>query len=208
MLYTGLKHFHYLLVVLFLLSILIKFILLFVNPTKFQVFRDKVKWPEMIVSILFLVLGVVLLVLKGGQFHQLMWLKLGIIAIAIPLTIVGFKKQNKILSIFGVFLFIISYGVAEMASKRSKTVSVEVTQEQKGSVEHGKLIYENNCVVCHGAAGDKKLDLAADLTITALNELEIKQMISQGSNKMPAFSNLSETEVEAVKNYVLTLKAK
>jgi mono/diheme cytochrome c family protein len=208
MLYTGLKHFHYLLVVLFVLSILIKLILLFVNPTKFQAFRDKVKWPEMIVTILFLVLGIVMIVLKGGQFHQLMWVKLGMILVAIPLTIVGFKKQNKILSLIGVFIFIMTYGVAEMAAKRSKTVKVEVAQEQSGSVEHGKLIYENNCVVCHGAAGDKKLDLAADLTITALNELEIKQMISQGSNKMPAFSNLSETEVEAVKNYVLTLKAK
>ena len=176
--YTGLKHLHHLLVVLFLLSILIKLVLLFLNSNKFETFRNKVKWPEMIATILFLVLGIVMIVLKNGSFHTLFWVKLGMVLIAIPLTIIGFKKKNKILSLLGVFVFIMSYGVSEMATKKGPSNKTEISSAQAGTLEHGKILYENNCITCHGESGDKQLDMAANLQTISLSDLEIKNAIT------------------------------
>jgi hypothetical protein len=206
MLFTGLKHLHNFAVVLFLISILIKLVLLFTNSSKFDTYRAKVKVPEMIVTILFLVLGILMMVNKGGQFHSLFWVKLGMVFTAIPITIVGFKKKNKILSLIGVFMFIMSYGVSEMASKKGVVTTTEFAVEAQGTVEHGKALYENNCVVCHGEAGDKKLDLAADLKISTISDSEIQNMIKNGKGSMPRFSEFTEEEINALKEYVKTLR--
>ena len=203
--YTGLKHLHHLLVVLFLLSILIKLVLLFLNSNKFETFRNKVKWPEMIATILFLVLGIVMIVLKNGSFHTLFWVKLGMVLIAIPLTIIGFKKKNKILSLLGVFVFIMSYGVSEMATKKGPSNKTEISSAQAGTLEHGKILYENNCITCHGESGDKQLDMAANLQMINLSDLEIKNAITQGKGSMPSFASLSEGELDVITNYVKTL---
>jgi mono/diheme cytochrome c family protein len=203
--YTGLKHLHHLLVLLFLLSILIKLVLLFLNSNKFETFRNKVKWPEMIATILFLVLGIVMIVLKNGSFHTLFWVKLGMVLIAIPLTIIGFKKKNKILSLLGVFVFIMSYGVSEMATKKGPSNKTEISSAQAGTLEHGKILYENNCITCHGESGDKQLDMAANLQTISLSDLEIKNAITQGKGSMPSFASLSEGEVDVITNYLKTL---
>ena len=203
--YTGLKHLHHLLVVLFLLSILIKLVLLFLNSNKFETFRNKVKWHEMIVTILFLVLGIVMIVFKNGSFHTLFWVKLGMVLIAIPLTIIGFKKKNKILALLGVFVFIMSYGVSEMATKKGPSNKTEISSAQAGTLEHGKILYENNCITCHGVSGDKQLDMAANLQTISLSDLEIKNAITQGKGSMPSFASLSEGEVDVITNYVKTL---
>lgn len=205
MLFTGLKHTHQLLVVLFLLSILIKLILLFTNSAKFDVYRDKTKKAEMWVTILFLVLGIVMAFMKEGQFHTLFWVKLGMIGAAIPITIIGFKKKNKILSMLGVFVFIMSYGVSEMAAKRGVSKTAEVSAEQAGTVDHGKMLYDLNCALCHGEAGNKQLDGAADLSKSTLNESEISAIIQNGKGSMPSFGSLTEEEKSAISLYVKSL---
>ena len=58
--FTGLKHLHLLMVILFLLSMVIKTILLFVNKDKFAAYKQKTKIPEMITTIVFLITGVVM----------------------------------------------------------------------------------------------------------------------------------------------------
>lgn len=204
--FTGIKHLHLLLVILFVLTTLIKTILLFVDSSKFEAYRAKTKLPEIIVTILFLVTGITLIIIKGGGFHTLFFVKLGLMIVGIPLTIIGFKKQAKIPALVGTFLFIMTYGMAEMASKKALVTTVEISLEESGTLPHGTKLYNLNCVTCHGETGNKNLGGAADLSGSSFTEIQIADMISKGTKKMPAFSSLNEEETKAISLYVKTLQ--
>lgn len=205
--YTGLKHLHVLLVVLFLLSVIIKAVLLFTKSEKFTDFRSKTRLSEMIISILFLVTGVILVFLKGGSFHSLFWVKIAMVLAGIPLAIVGFKKQLKIPAMLGTFLFIMAYGVAEMAAKKVVITNVEVSEEIEGSAEHGLKVYQANCISCHGQDGKRQLDMASDLSTSTLTIKEVKSVLISGRGNMPKFVQLTVKEQEAVAQYVLQLRS-
>ena len=106
--YTGLKHLHLLLIFLFVASIMIKALLLLINQQKFESYRKKTKVPEMVITMLFLVTGVIMIFTKGwGGLHYFFHIKLFIMLIAISLAIIGFKKKNKILGLISAFLFVL-----------------------------------------------------------------------------------------------------
>lgn len=66
----------------------------------------------------------------------------------------------------------------------------------------GKEIFEINCVVCHGDAGDLGFGGAADLTQSALNLEERMEIIANGKNAMMPYSSmLNHDEIEAVAIY-------
>ncbi len=72
---------------------------------------------------------------------------------------------------------------------------------------YGKKIYQTQCIVCHGEAGNAKIAQASDLTISKLNETSIGDLVYHGKRAMPAFKDrLGEPEILAVSKYVLTLK--
>lgn len=204
--FTGFKHLHTLFVALFLISVVIKLILLFTKPTTFDKFRAKTRVPEMIATIVFLLTGIAMIIMKEGQFHTLFWIKIALIFAAIPLTIVGFKKKAKIPSLLGAFLFIMIYGVAEMASKKAPIQKVNVAANITGSEEHGFELYKANCVLCHGEAGDKKMAGASDLSISTISKEEVISIIKNGKGNMPKFSFLQAEELEALQQYLNSLK--
>lgn len=205
--YTGLSHLHLTTVILFLLSMVIKTVLLFFNTDKFVVFRQKTKVPEMIISTLFLVSGIIMIVLKDAKFSSFLWVKIALIFVAIPLAVIGFKKQNKILALIGTLLFVAIYGLAEMAKKRPYVdTSVDLTQISAGSLQHGEELYTKNCKICHGADGVLGLGGASNLKISTLTETEIVDVISKGRGNMSAFKQLNDQELEALKNYLITLR--
>ncbi|MFT6715493.1 MAG: mono/diheme cytochrome c family protein [Saprospiraceae bacterium] len=204
--FTGIKHLHLLLVLLFVLTTLIKTILLFVNSGKFESYRAKTRIPEIIITILFLITGIALLTIKGSGFHTVFWVKLTVILVAIPLSIIGFKKQAKIPALLGAFLFIMVYGLAEMAAKKAVITTVEVESEQQGTVAHGTELYKLNCVVCHGENGNKNLGGASDLALSSLTEKQIIEIVSKGTKKMPAFNTLNEEELKAISLYLIELQ--
>lgn len=205
--FTGLKHLHLLMVILFLLSMVIKTILLFVNKDKFAAYKQKTKIPEMITTIVFLITGVVMIILKDAKFSNFLWIKLGLVLATIPLAIVGFKKQNKILALIGTLLFVGIYGLAEMSKKRPYVdTTVDLTQISAGSIQHGEELYSKNCTICHGAEGDLGLGGASNLKASVLSDSEIVNVISNGRKNMPAYKQLSEQDVEALKNYLITLR--
>lgn len=73
---------------------------------------------------------------------------------------------------------------------------------------YGKEIYKTHCALCHGERGNAKIAQSADLTITKMNTTEISDLIYHGKKTMPRFAEvLGEPEINAVSNYVLTLKA-
>ena len=71
----------------------------------------------------------------------------------------------------------------------------------------GQLLYQKNCLRCHGANGKKGASGAHDLTKSNLNAFGRTYLVTNGMGKMPAFSKkLTPTQVQQVVAYSLTLR--
>ena len=75
--------------------------------------------------------------------------------------------------------------------------------------EIGKSVYLKNCISCHG----RKLEGAGDyLSLVNLNkkynEVQVKSIINNGRNMMPAFRGISESDKTALVTFLLDLKDK
>ncbi len=106
-------HLHWLFIALFLLSYLIKAVLFLTNNSQYPTFRKKTIIPESIVSAGFLITGIVLLAnigfaSLGGWFH----LKLTLVVLGIPIGIIGFKKNSKLLVLLSLLMFLYVFGLA------------------------------------------------------------------------------------------------
>jgi mono/diheme cytochrome c family protein len=201
--FTLLYQTHKISVIIFLLIYLIKTVLLLINNQGgLQKFTKIFKVPEMIVSALFLITGVWMFV-DIGNIKTLQIVKLVAVALAIPLAVIGFKKANKGLAIAALLLIILSYGFAEMAKK--KPYPVKATPSDVSDT--GAAVYEANCAMCHGGNGKKGLNNAKDLSVSTLDKASIIEIVKNGKGTMPGYKDaLSEKEVDAVADYVLTLK--
>lgn len=77
----------------------------------------------------------------------------------------------------------------------------------KPPVPPGQLIYQKNCVRCHGANGKLGLNGAHDLTKSNLNAFGRTYLVTKGLGKMPAFGKaLTPAQVQQVVAYSLTLR--
>lgn len=96
---------------------------------------------------------------------------------------------------------------------------VEIEDEQvtaqQTNLEAGKSLYRTTCRGCHGTdrmGGKGNPALGDNPSLVSLekryNETQFKNLISTGRNKMPAFSQLSEAEKDALASFILDLKAK
>jgi mono/diheme cytochrome c family protein len=119
--------------------------------------------------------------------------------VAIPLAIVGFKKHNKILAALSLLLITGTYGVAEVYHKRKG-----IPKQSNEMISDAKALYENNCSSCHGANGKLGMSGSKDLSKTQLDLAGINQIIIQGKGMMPAASQLSPEQAQAVAEYVNT----
>jgi mono/diheme cytochrome c family protein len=200
--YTGLLHTHKLVVTVFLLLYLIKLVLLVLNKFEtLQNFSKKTRIAEMIISVLFLVTGIYL-GMNSGAIGSWLWVKLLAIAIAIPVAIVGFKRNNKALAAMSVMLIIYSYGVSEIKSPVFKK-----TKQDNTALADGASIYNAKCSQCHGGDGKSGLSGAKDLTVSTLSFEEKRNVILHGKNAMMGYKGqLTEEQVNAVTGYVEQLK--
>ncbi len=199
--YKGILHTHYLVVVLFLLIYVIKTVLLLSDKKELLIaFTKKVKVPEMIISFLFLGTGIFLLtqLALGGKFDYLLWIKLGMVLISIPIAVVGFKKQNKMLAALSLLLITGSFGLAEVYHKKKGIIeNVYMTDNS------GKSLYEANCKLCHGDDGKLGASGAKDLTATVLELEGVKEVILKGRASMAAV-NVNEEQANAIAVYVMS----
>jgi uncharacterized membrane protein SirB2 len=97
--------------ILFLLSYIPKCILFLAGNANFSNFKKKTFIIETIFSVLFLVSGIYLLIfrIKTGyppEYHKWLDPKITLALLAIPLGIVGMKKNNKILVALSLLFFI------------------------------------------------------------------------------------------------------
>lgn len=203
--FKGLLHSHQLFVLLFLLHYVLKLVLLLTNrKDALERYSKTMRIPEMILSIGFLVTGGWMLI-QGSVFGSLMIIKLICVFASIPLAVIGFKKGNKPLAFAAVALIVLSYGLAEM-NKKAKTGPKVDTSSISDPITAGKLIYTNSCVTCHGSDGKLNLSGAKDLSLTQLSAEEQKTAIRNGKNAMPGYKDLSNEQLDAVVQYVATLK--
>ena len=71
----------------------------------------------------------------------------------------------------------------------------------------GQVLFQKNCVRCHGADGRKGASGAHDLTKSNLNEFGRTYLVTNGMGKMPAFGKtLPPAQVQQVVAYSLTLR--
>lgn len=198
--YKGILHTHYLVVALFLLIYVIKTVLLLSNKNDLLAnFSKKVKVTEMIISFLFLGTGVYLTTQLpfGGKFDYLFFIKVACVLASIPIAVIGFKKQNKILAALSLLLITGSFGLAEVYHKRKAIpkAGVEIAEND------GKALYEANCNLCHGSDGKLGIAGAKDLSASVLDVAGIKEIILHGKGAMPAAS-VNDEQASAIADYV------
>ncbi|MBL0105646.1 MAG: SirB2 family protein [Bacteroidetes bacterium] len=200
---------HSISVMLFLLTYVIKTILLFTSKPMLEKYSRITKVPEMIISTLFLVTGIWLFVMLGG-IKTLHIIKLVLVVVSIPLAVIGFKKMRYGLALVSLLLIIGAYGLAE-ASRNKPFIKAKVELNNEGAdpkFAQGALVYHQNCGFCHGADGKKLYRNAKDLSISVFGYDDIQQMVRDGSKgKMPGYSAvLTEEEISSVAQFVQSLK--
>jgi mono/diheme cytochrome c family protein len=197
---------HRILVSLFLLHYVVKGILLLINQhTGLEKYSKITKVPEMILSVLFLASGVYLLI-YGSNLHFLQYIKIACVLTSIPIAVIGFKKKKKFLAVLSIFLLIAAYGLAEVAKKKQRTQTVDTESIDIDTADQGKIVYNQLCSRCHGDNGDGMIAGAKNLKISTLSSVEISTIIMKGQGGMPAFENLSESQLKAVVQYTESLK--
>jgi mono/diheme cytochrome c family protein len=199
--YKGVLHTHYLVVTLFLFIYVIKTILLLSNKTDLLVnFTKKVKVFEMIVSVLFLITGIYLATQLpfGGKYDYLFWIKLVMVFASIPVAVIGFKRQNKILAALSLLLITGAFGLAEVYSKKK---GIAKQSSAVATSNDGKALYEAKCVLCHGDDGKLGLTGAKDISASIMDVAAMKQIILKGKGAMPP-AQVTEEQAAAIAEYI------
>ena len=73
----------------------------------------------------------------------------------------------------------------------------------------GQVIFENNCVLCHGGDGARGVGGATNLATSVLDHPGVLNVIMNGRQGMKAYKEiLLPDEIEAVTTYVESLRKK
>lgn len=213
--YTGILHTHKAVVILFLVLYVVKTLLLLANQKELlEKVKKFTKVPEMIISTAFLATGLYMLVVGVGTTSLFQWIKFMAVLAAIPLAVVGFKKENKVLATLSLVLIIAAYGLAEVNKSRrvekqmiAENIVTDATKDNYDVALHGKAVFNSYCIACHGEDGQLGLNGAKNLATSTLSDEEIKNIILNGKNAMSPYKKvLAEKEVEALVNYVKTFR--
>ena len=199
---TGRLHSHYLFVVLFTLIYLIKTILLLSDKDEtLEKFKKKTKVLEMIVSFGFLATGIFLMT-QMPEIPNLMFIKITLVFLSIPLAVVGFKKKNKVMASLSFFLIIVVFGLGEKMKSHKGGSKIEAI--------NGKEIFEQKCTLCHGNDGKLGANGSKDLSASLLDHKGMVEIITNGKNMMASYKEtLTPEQIEAVAKYIETdLKGK
>lgn len=211
--FIAFYHTHKLVVVLFILIYLTKAILLLMgNKDILNKFNKKIKIPEMVVSALLFITGIVMLN-QIADFNLLFTIKLTLVIGAIPVAVIAYKKYNKLMAVLAVIMMISAYGLAEVFKaqfgKRQVVTEVvtDTANEQYNIAVHGAALFTAQCIVCHGVDGKASFSGAKDLTLSTKSTSEIIETIQNGKNTMPKMANIySEQELKALAEYVKLLR--
>jgi len=207
--YSFIYNTHKITVILFLALYVIKTFLLLTNKTQLlEKIKAATKVPEMVISALFLLSGIYM-VFQYPMMGIIYYIKLFCVFVSIPLAIVGFKKNNKILASAAISFLFAAYGLAEI-NKNSLNRNFSINPDElanKTTIEQkGKLVYEKACIMCHGSEGDAGIAGAANLQTSLLDDAAKKDIIKNGKKSMPKFNKLSNEQIDQVSAYIAKFK--
>lgn len=204
---TGMLHTHKLSVMLFLVLYLFKLIFLLTNNQRGLDALRKKGWRifDMAVSTLFLITGIYLMA-TAPQIKTLVWVKLGMVLVAIPLAVIGFKKANKPLAVLSVVMIFGVYGLAEVAKKQVVKVDTAQIDAAASPEERAAALYTSYCAMCHGADGAAMVAGASNLQTSKLSESEVADILVKGRNRMQSFVKVPEADRKLIVAHVLTLR--
>ncbi len=116
------------------------------------------------------------------------------------------KKIFLVLSIVACTFILVQSCGNDDASK-AKADSVSSSPPAVGASVNGSVLYEEKCMVCHGADGKQNTMGAADLSSSTLDHAIVVSIITSGKNTMKAFSpELNAEQIEAVAKYAESLR--
>jgi quinohemoprotein ethanol dehydrogenase len=93
-------------------------------------------------------------------------------------------------------------GPVPLATPQSPTRAA-MAANQPADLAHGKVVFNQACVTCHGDNGAGGVGGGADLPASRLSAADVTAVIAGGRNKMPGFSGmLSPSELQDVAAYV------
>jgi cytochrome c5 len=197
---------HRIIVSLFLLHYVIKLVLLLLDKEEaLTSYTKATRIAEMIISTAFLVSGGWLM-LSGAVFGNFTIVKLIFVFASIPIAVIGFKRKKKLLAVLSVVLLLLAYGLAEMNKKAKAGGKIDTSAAAGNPVEIGKIVYQTSCTKCHGEDGKLAASGAKDLSVTQLTIADQKSLIKSGKNAMPAYTNLTEEQLDGVVQYITSLK--
>lgn len=210
--YIYLLKAHHIIISIFLLIYVIKTFLLLTNKKEsLQKFSSKIKVPDITISFLFLVTGILMILMKEN-ITTFQIIKIIIVLSAIPVAIVGFKKSNKLLAIISLLLIIVSYGLGEINKKRIKKAEVSsdvIANPENTSYNkaiHGAALFDANCAYCHGSDG-KGVYGTIDLFASKTDKETMKQIIKEGKKAMPSYKDImDDVEIDALIEHIETMK--
>jgi len=175
--------------------------------------------PGILSTVLFLLAGIYLLT-ETQKVGMLLWIKLAGVMLFIPLGVMAFRKQSKVLAVVAVLLLFGIYGLAEVNKKKyiDSLAAVETTTAptagnksdtpatgQDDPMAKGQKIYQKFCQNCHGYEGDAGVSGAANLQTSDMKPDKQKKIILKGKNAMPGFK-LTDDEADAVIVYINSLR--
>ena len=202
--YTGMLHTHTLVVSLFLLLYLVKtFLLVAGKEETLRMVTVKTQWTERIISVLFLATGIYLY-LNSGNITWMVHVKIGLVFASIPLAIIGFKRKKIFLAVLSVVFLLAAYGLAEMNKKRPTRVEKPALPVNGSNLETGQALYASYCQSCHGQDGAAGLSGAKNLRVSLLTVDQKKDLIRNGKGAMPAYAQLSDSDVDMLIQYTET----
>lgn len=180
---------------------------MFLGKEKFEKFAKAVKVPEMIISFLFLATGSYLLY-EIPLYTKALTIKFTLVVASIPLAVIATKKFNKMLMLLSLVCLIMAYGMAEMHRASIKKGSSIVIEASDAQTPVNKRLFAKNCSQCHDIEGNAQKSNAPILSKSTLTDEEIKKTIRKGRGMMPSYNerDISEEELQAISNYVLSLR--
>ncbi len=81
------------------------------------------------------------------------------------------------------------------------------SQQTETNLEAGKRIYQTNCMACHGTELQGGGNYPSLISVNKkINDKQFEQLLSTGRRMMPAFKQLSSSEVAALSSFILDNK--
>ncbi len=126
----------------------------------------------------------------------------------------AFRSGSKLFAVLNLFVFFYLYVISNTKTLTGRSTWLEETVAAvrieeahiTDPLKRGQVIYEQLCAPCHGVDGMARRSGAKPLVSTRLSFFEIPKIIKEGPKTMPAFEgHLSDDEIQAVSQYVLTL---